>query len=40
MLNQFELREEEKEAMGYNIIMPEHTPCKIKRTGADSFRNR
>jgi len=28
---QHELTEEEKEAMGYNIIMLEHTLCKIKR---------
>jgi len=28
---QRELTEEEKEAMGYNIIMLEHTLCKIKR---------
>ena len=34
---QIELREEEKEAMGYNVIMLEHTLCKIKRIGADSF---
>jgi hypothetical protein len=34
---QFELREEEKEAMGYNIIMLEHALCKIKRIGAALF---
>lgn len=28
---QRELQDEEKEAMGYNIIMLEHTLCKIKR---------
>ena len=28
---QRELTEEEKEAMGYNIIMLEHTLCKVKR---------
>ena len=28
---QTELREEEKEAMGYNIIMLEHALCKINR---------
>jgi hypothetical protein len=28
---QMELREEEKEAMGYNIIMLEHALCKIQR---------
>jgi hypothetical protein len=34
---QSELQEEEKEAMGYNIIMLEHALCKIKRLKADSF---
>lgn len=32
---QKELSEEEKEAMGYNIIMLEHTLCKIKRLNND-----
>jgi hypothetical protein len=30
---QTELREDEKEAMGYNIVMLEHALCKIKRIG-------
>lgn len=34
---QTELREDEKEAMGYNIIMLEHALCKIKRIGVDLF---
>jgi len=34
---QTELSEEEKAAMGYNIVMLEHTLCKIKRLGVDSF---
>lgn len=34
---QLELTEEEKEAMDYNVIMLEHTLCKIKRIGADLF---
>jgi len=29
-----ELKEEEKEAMNYNVIMLEHTLCKIKRLSA------
>jgi hypothetical protein len=32
-----ELREDEKEAMGYNIIMLEHALCKIKRIGVEFF---
>jgi len=31
LMLQHKLMEEEKEAMGYNIIMLEHTLCKIKR---------
>jgi hypothetical protein len=34
---QTELSEEEKKAMGYNIIMLEHTLCKIKRIGLKLF---
>lgn len=34
---QSELTKEEKDAMGYNIVMLEHALCKIKRVGADSF---
>jgi hypothetical protein len=34
---QTELSEDEKEAMGYNIIMLEHALCKIKRIGVDLF---
>ena len=33
---QTELTKEEKDVMGYNIVMLEHTLCKIKRIGADS----
>jgi hypothetical protein len=29
-----ELKEEEKQAMGYNVVMLEHTLCKIKRLGS------
>ena len=35
---QIELHDEEKETMGSNIIMLEHTLCKIKWIGIDSFR--
>jgi hypothetical protein len=35
---QIELHDEEKETMGYNIVMLEHALCKIKRIGVDSFR--
>ena len=34
---QTELSKEEKEDMGYNIIMLEHALCKIKRIGVDFF---
>ena len=34
---QTELTKEEKDAMGYNIIMLEHTLCKIKRVGVDNI---
>ena len=34
---QAELTKEEKDRMGYNIIMLEHALCKIKRIGADLF---
>ena len=34
---QAELSDDEKEDMGYNIIMLEHALCKIKRVGADYF---
>ena len=34
---QMELSEDEKEAMGYNVIMLEHVLCKIQRIGVDSF---
>ena len=36
---QTELTKEEKDVMGYNIVMLEHALCKIKRIGADSFWN-
>jgi hypothetical protein len=34
---QQELKEEEKEAMGYNVIMLEHSLCKIKRLNNRGF---
>jgi hypothetical protein len=34
---QNELQDEEKEAMGYNIVMLEHALCKIKRIGVCLF---
>jgi hypothetical protein len=34
---QIELTNEEKDAMGYNIIMLEHALCKIKRIGVNLF---
>ena len=34
---QTELTKEEKDAMGYNIIMLKHALCKIKKIGADLF---
>jgi hypothetical protein len=34
---QTELTKEEKDAMGYNIIMLEHALCKIKRVGVDNI---
>jgi hypothetical protein len=34
---QIELTEEEKETMGYNVVMLEHTLCKINRIGVNLF---
>ena len=34
---QHELKEEEKKAMSYNVVMLEHTLCKIKRLTSRSF---
>ena len=34
---QTELSEEEKDAMGYNVIMLEHALCKIKQIGVYLF---
>ena len=34
---QHELTEEEKKAMGYNVVMLEHTLCKIKRLKSRGF---
>jgi hypothetical protein len=32
-----ELTKEEKEAMGYNVVMLEHALCKINRIGVELF---
>jgi hypothetical protein len=34
---QMELTNEEKETMGYNVVMLEHALCKINRIGIDIF---